>query len=91
MTAVVRLPRMLSETVKTDLTHEVVGATVEEALMDLFANVPGLRNHICEESGAIRPHVSVFVDGVQADDGTRLADGSEIRVLHAVSGGSPPG
>lgn len=91
MTATVRLPRMLSETVKTDVVHDVAGATVEEALTDLFAKVPGLRHHICEETGAIRPHVSVFVDGFQADLGTGLADGSEVRVLHAVSGGSPPG
>lgn len=91
MTATVRLPRMLSETVKTDVTHDVVGATVEEALTDLFAKVPGLRHHICEETGAIRPHVSVFVDGLQADLGTGLAEGSEVRILHAVSGGSPSG
>ncbi len=90
MTATVRLPRMLSETVKTDVTHDVVGTTVEEALTDLFARVPGLRHHICEETGAIRPHVSVFVDGVQADPDTRLREGSEVRVLHAVSGGSLP-
>ncbi|MFP4553071.1 MAG: MoaD/ThiS family protein [Actinomycetota bacterium] len=91
MTATVRLPRMLSETVQSDLTHDVVGATVEEALTDLFAKVPGLRHHIRDETGAIRPHVSVFVDGLQADNGTPLREGSEIRVLHAVSGGSPPG
>lgn len=91
MTARVRLPRMLSETVRTDAIHDVVGTTVEEALTDLFAKVPGLRHHICEETGAIRPHVSVFVDGLQADPGTPLRDGSEVRVLHAVSGGSPPG
>ena len=91
MTATVRLPRMLSETVQTDLIHEVAGTTVEEALEDLFANVPGLRHHICEESGAIRPHVSGFVDGLQAEVGTRLRDGSELRVLHAVSGGSCSG
>lgn len=91
MTATVRLPRMLSETVKTDVVHDVVGATVEEALTDLFAKVPGLRHHICEETGAIRPHVSVFVDGFQADLGTGLAEGSEVRVLHAVSGGSHSG
>lgn len=88
MTARVRLPRMLSETVKTEASHEVVGVTVNEALADLFIRVPGLRNHIVDEAGSVRPHVSVFVDGVQADLDTPLQEGSEIRVLHAVSGGS---
>lgn len=87
MTVRVRLPRMLSETVKTDPGHEVDGAKVRDALANLFESVPGLRNHIVDETGSVRPHVSLFVDGVQADLDTALADGSEIRVLHAVSGG----
>lgn len=80
---------MLSETANTDSSHEVAGRTVAEALESLFGAVPGLRNHIVDETGSVRPHVSVFVDGVQADLDTQVAEGSEIRVLHAVSGGSP--
>lgn len=91
MTASVRLPRMLSETVKTASTHMVDGSTVSEALNDLFAHVPGLRFHIVDETGAVRPHVSVFVDGSQADLDTELGENSYIRVLHAVSGGSTSG
>lgn len=87
MTVRVRLPRMLSETVNVEQTHLVEGETVEAALHDLFSKVPGLRHHIIDESGEIRPHVSVFVDGTQAALGTNLDEGSEIRVLHAVSGG----
>lgn len=89
MTISVRIPRMLSETVRTEASHSVSGSTVAEALERLFIRVPGLRNHILDEGGLIRRHVSVFVDGVQADLDTRLGDDSEIRVLHAVSGGSP--
>lgn len=82
---------MLTETVRTEAEHEVSGSDVGGALAALFDRVPGLRNHITDESGAIRPHVSVFVDGQQADLSTELAEGSEIRVLHAVSGGSLSG
>lgn len=78
---------MLWETVNTEPVHEVGGATVAAALDELFAQVPGLRGHIVEESGAVRPHVSVFVDGLQADLDTQVGDGSELRILHAVSGG----
>lgn len=86
-----RLPRMLSETVKTEPAYHVRGETMGEALADLFDQVPGLRNHIVDESGLVRPHVSVFVDGDQADPDTPVSEGSDIRVLHAVSGGSPAG
>lgn len=87
MTASIKLPKMLSETVNTESVHVVEAATVAEALDDLFARVPGLRGHIVEETGVVRPHVSVFVNGVQADLDTPVGNGSELRILHAVSGG----
>lgn len=83
----VRLPRMLSETVGVDGRHLVTGTTVREALDDLFEQAPGLRNHIFDESRVIRSHVSVFVDGDQADLDTEVGPTSEVRILHAVSGG----
>lgn len=82
-----RLPRLLSETVRVEPVHDVSGATVQDALDDLLARVPGLRSHILDEKAAIRPHVSVFVDGEQAELATEVAPSSEIRVLNAVSGG----
>jgi len=87
MTATVRLPRMLSQAVGTMPVHDVTGGDVAGVLDDLFSCVPGLRHHVTDEQGSIRPHVSVFVDGVQADLGTTVRDGAEIRILHAVSGG----
>jgi sulfur-carrier protein len=87
MTVSLKLPRILSETVNIEAVHDVEGTTVAEALDDLFARLPGLRGHIVEETGSVRPHVSVFVDGEQADLDTQVGDGSELRILHAVSGG----
>lgn len=81
---------MLAGAANTELRHDVMGANVSEALNDLFAQKPGLGNHILDETGAIRPHVSVFVDGTQADLVTEVREDSEIRILHAVSGGSSP-
>lgn len=78
---------MLSETVGVGGRHEVTGETVREALNDLFDRAPGLRNHVLDESRVIRPHVSVFVNGEQADLETEVGPTSEVRILHAVSGG----
>jgi len=83
----VELPRILAQATNTDPTHDVAGATVDEALRSLFAGEPGLRGHIVDESGTIRPHVSIFVDGAQADLGTAVASHSQMRILQAVSGG----
>jgi molybdopterin converting factor small subunit len=87
MTAELRLPRLLAEIANAGSTHPVEGSTVTEALEDLFSRLPGLRNHVLDEGSSIRPHVSVFVDGHQADLETGVGDGAEIRILHAVSGG----
>lgn len=83
----IRLPRLLAETANTKPSHPVTGSTVAEALDDLFTGLPGMRNHLLDETGAIRPHVSVFVDGHQAELTTEVGGDTDIRVLHAVSGG----
>jgi molybdopterin synthase sulfur carrier subunit len=85
--ATLRLPRMLSDVANGAVSTPVTGETVAEALADLFHQKPGLRNHILDDSGSIRPHVSVFVDGRRADLSDSVDDRSQIRVLHAVSGG----
>lgn len=87
MTATLRLPRMLSDATKAPTTQTVEGDTVRDALGDLFRRQPGLRNHIIDDTGEIRPHVSVFVDGRQANLGSEVSIGAEVRILHAVSGG----
>lgn len=79
---------MLAGAVNTQLRHSIEGEDVMTALEYLFHAEPGLRNHILDQDGAIRPHVSIFVDGVQADLQTAVGDVSEIRILHAVSGGA---
>jgi len=83
----IRLPRLLAETTNANVSHNVTGGTVAEAFDDLFSGLPGLRNHLLDETGALRPHVSVFVDGHQADLVSEVGGEADIRILHAVSGG----
>jgi sulfur-carrier protein len=59
-----------------------------EGLAALDARFPGLRFRIIDEQGNIRPHIKLFVDGVQA---RRLAEplpaGAELMIVGALSGG----
>lgn len=87
MTATLKLTQMLAEAVNTDITQTVSGSTVAEVLDDLFAQQPGLRGHIVDEAGAVRPHVALFVNRTQAELGTAIPEDAEVYVLHAVSGG----
>jgi len=70
---------------------EAPGATVREVLDGVFAENPRLRGYVVDERGALRKHMSVFVDGRQLADRERLSDpvepGSEIYVMQALSGG----
>ena len=87
MSATLRLTQMLAQAVGANATQVVAGSTVADVLEGLFANLPGLRGHIVDETGAIRPHVAVFVNGDRAALDTDVPDNADVYVLHAVSGG----
>lgn len=73
-------------------TSTVDGATVREVLERVFADNPRLRGYVVDETGALRHHMLVFVDGQQIGDRERLTDAvrptSEVYVMQALSGGS---
>ena len=87
MSVTVRLPRVLADTANSGRLITAEGSDVKLVLDSLFEGQPGLRNHILDEAGSIRPHVSVFVDGDQADLATAVDDNSAVVILQAVSGG----
>lgn len=87
MSVTVRLPRVLTETVGSGQRHQVDGRDLGEVLENLFRREPGLRNHLLDEQGRIRPHVLMFVDANRADIDTPVGPRSEVQVLQAVSGG----
>ncbi len=66
-------------------------ATVGEALAALWALHPGVRDRVVTEQGEVRPHVNLFVgaESIRFTGGlaTPLAEGAEISIVPAVSGG----
>lgn len=71
--------------------QEVSGSTVREVLNQAFATNPGVRAYVLDEQGALRKHMTVFVDGDAVRDRDGLSDGvkpdSQIYVMQALSGG----
>jgi MoaD family protein len=69
----------------------ITAPTVRAALDQLEQNQPALYRNICDETGAVRRHLNVFVndDNVRFRNGvdTPLAPGDVVTVLPAVSGG----
>lgn len=67
------------------------GVTVREVLDHVFAENPRLRGYVVNERGALRKHMSIFLDGELIIDRRALSDQvtpeSEIYVMQALSGG----
>jgi molybdopterin synthase sulfur carrier subunit len=71
---------------------ETSGGTLQDALESLFAAHPAMRDRILTERGEIREHVNVFIGNkneARSTGGlaTSLADGMEISIIPAISGG----
>lgn len=66
-------------------------AAAGEALEALWQLHPGVRDRMLTEQGEVRPHVNVFVgtESIRWTGGlaTPVAEGAEISIVPAVSGG----
>jgi molybdopterin converting factor small subunit len=82
------LPSPLAEYTGHAREVEARGATVDEVLRDLDRRYPGLRFRVVDEQDAIRPHIKVFVNQVQARHLTEaLRPTDQVLVVAALSGG----
>ena len=86
--AIVHLPRSLIALFPGAPRHvEVEGATVAELIAGLDRLIPGLRNRLLDAGPMLRAHINVFVAGERATLDTRVAPGSDVHIIPAVSGG----
>lgn len=81
-------------TMTGDQSHvdlEISGTTLQDALEALFAAYPGIRDRVLTERMEIRNHVNIFVGQREARTmaglATPLANGVEIAIIPAISGG----
>jgi molybdopterin converting factor small subunit len=84
----VLLPTPLADYTGHRREVDAEGATVDELFHALDQRFPGLRFRVIDEQGAIRPHIKIFVNRVQAASiGARLGPVDEVLVVAALSGG----
>jgi molybdopterin converting factor small subunit len=94
MKVALRLPAALRELARGERVV-VVGldepATVASLLDELARRLPAVERRIRDETGTQRRHVNLFVGEMNVRDGAGLAeplaDGAEVFVIPAVSGG----
>ncbi len=72
-------------------TVQAEGATLEELVGHLEGAYPGMRERLCDESGALRRFVNVYINGEDvrflSGLGSALKAGDEVSIVPAVAGG----
>lgn len=72
-------------------TAEVTGATVADALAQVFADNPRLRSYLLDDQGHLRKHVVIYVNQQPVRDRVLLSDrlrrSDEVFVFQALTGG----
>jgi molybdopterin converting factor small subunit len=89
----VQVPRALRDYCEGASEIHVPASSVRAALEHLEHHYPGLYRSVCDETGAVRRHVNVFVNSAHMREreglDTVLVPGDVLTILPAVSGGSP--
>jgi molybdopterin synthase sulfur carrier subunit len=87
----VRIPTPLRKYTGGAEAVQAEGATVAALVADLDRRHPGIRERICDESGAVRRFVNIFVNGEDIrflqNLETAVKAGDEVSVVPAIAGG----
>jgi sulfur-carrier protein len=90
-TITVHVPGQLRDCCAGARELELAAPNVRALLDDLERRYPSLYRSICDETGAVRRHVNLFVNASHIRDRegleTALVPGDEVTILPAVSGG----
>ena len=69
----------------------VDGDTAAAALEKVFERTPAMRSYVLDDQGAVRKHVTIFIDGEPLHDRAKQSDAvrptAEVFVTQALSGG----
>jgi len=91
MSIPVRIPTPLRKLTNDQEVVEAEGATVGALLDQLEGQYPGLKERLCDESGAVRRFVNIFANDEDIrflqDLETPVKEGDEISIVPAIAGG----
>jgi molybdopterin synthase sulfur carrier subunit len=85
------VPEMLRQYCGKARTLDVTGPTVRAVLAEIERDYPALYVNVCDETGAVRRHINIFVNDEHMRDvaglESPLGAGDTMTILPAVSGG----
>ena len=91
MAILVQIPTPLQKFTQNQNEVQAEGATIQEVLDNLDLSFPGIRERLCDDRGAIRKFVNLYLndEDIRFMDGekTALEDGDEVAIIPAIAGG----
>ena len=87
----VRIPTPLRKLTNNEEVVEITATTVSDAIGELQARFPGIKERLVDETGAVRRFVNVYVNEEDIrflqNQQTTLKDGDELSIIPAIAGG----
>lgn len=67
---------------------EATGSTLDDVLLDLDRQYPGIRFRMIDEQQQVRRHIRIFVNGISTNTlSQRMLPSDEVAIIQALSGG----
>jgi len=89
--ATVRIPTPLRKLTQGKEEVAAAGATVGDVITDLDKNYPGIKDRICDDSGAVKRFVNIFANDEDIrflqNLETPVKDTDEVSIVPAIAGG----
>jgi len=87
----VRIPTPLQKLTNNKADVEASGSNIRELIDDLEKNFPGIKERLCDEKGALRRFINIYVNEEDIRflkmEKTPLKDGDEVSIIPAIAGG----
>ncbi len=91
MAILVQIPTPLQKFTQNQSEVQAEGGTIQEVLEHLDLSFPGIRERLCDDRGAIRKFVNLYLndEDIRFMDGekTALEDGDKVAIIPAIAGG----
>jgi sulfur-carrier protein len=90
--ATVRIPTPLRKYTQGQEEVSIAAADVRQLIDALESSYPGIRERICDDKGAVRRFVNIFVkdEDIRFLEGldTKVGDADEVSIVPAIAGGA---
>ena len=91
MSIKVRIPTPLQKLTQDKAEVDVSATSIQNLIVELDRNYPGIKERICDEKGNLRRFVNVFLNEEDIrflkKEQTPLKDGDEVSIVPAIAGG----